>query len=110
MTKEYSEEVKKLIRKYEKEKIMYGKPLDYLLFRNKTTKEEIEKEIIDCENLEFTEKQEKEEEIRYLLYFIYSRKRGRAYVLKFNEKIKIITIYPLGKRTLKRYHKKRFKK
>jgi len=110
MKEDYSEEVKKLIKKYKKEEIEYGKPFGYLLFRNKATKEEIEKEIINCENLEFTEKQKKKEEVRYLLYFVYSRKRGRAYVLKFGKKLRIITIYPLGKRTLRRYRKRRFKK
>ncbi len=103
-------EVKELIKIYQKEDIEYGKPVDYLLFRNKTNKEEIEEEIINCKNLEFVEKQLRKNESRYVLYFMYSRKKGRAYVLKFNNKIRIITIYSLGKKTLKKYRKKRFKK
>lgn len=110
MERDYSEELKNLIKKYKKEDIEYGKPLDYLLFRNKAAKEKIEKEIFECKNLEFTEKQERNREIRYVLYFVYSRKKGRAYILKFNKKIRVITIYPIGKRTLRRYRKKRFKK
>ncbi|MCX6749013.1 MAG: hypothetical protein NT076_05410 [Candidatus Pacearchaeota archaeon] len=103
-------EVKELIKKYQKEDFEYGKPVDYLLFRTNTNKNDIEKEIINCKNLEFVEKQLRKNEIRYVLYFIYSRRKGRAYVLKFNSKIRIITIYPLGKKTLRKYRKKRFKK
>jgi len=110
MAKDYSEEVKTLIIGYKKEDAEYGKPLEYLLSRNKMTKEEIVKEIFECKNLEFTEKQERKGEIRYVLYFVYSRKKGRAYILRFNEKIRIITIYPIGKKTLRRYRKKRFKR
>ena len=110
MKRDFSGEVKSLIQKYDENDIKYGKSLNYLLFRNKITEEEIKKELSLCENLEFAEKQKRENETRYLLYFVYSKKRGRAYALKFNNKIKIITIFPLGRRTLKKYSKKRFKK
>lgn len=103
-------EVKELIKKYKKDDFEYGKPFDYLIFRNKTSKNEIEEEIINHRNLEFVEKQERKNETRYVLYFVYSRKKGRAYVLKFNAKIRVITIYPVGRKTLRKYRKKRFKK
>lgn len=108
MTKDYSEELKWLIEKYKEKGFEWGKPIEYLEFRNGCSKEEMEKEILDYENIEFVEKQ-KEEETRYKLYFVYSSKTGRVYVLKFTEKIRIITVYPIGKHTLKNYNRK-FKK
>lgn len=69
----------------------------------------MEREILDYENVEFVEKQREQEETRYKLYFVYSSKTGRVYVLKFTDKIRIITVYPIGKETLKKY-KRKFKK
>jgi len=106
---DYLEEVKEIIKKYQKEDIQYGKPIEFILSRINTTKNIIEREIFNFENLEFIEKQYRKGEIRYVLYFIYSKKRGRVYVITFNGKLTIITIYPLGKKTLRKYHKKRFK-
>ena len=62
------------------------------------------------EILEFVEKQFREEEARYALYFIYSGARGRVYVLRFTDKIRIVTVYPLGRTTLKNYNRGKFKK
>ena len=45
MTKDYTEEVKELIEKYKKEGFEWGKPVDYLEFRNGCSKEEMIKEI-----------------------------------------------------------------
>ena len=88
--------------------ILYIKSLNFLLPRIKSTKEEVEEEILSCAGLEFAEKQERGNETRYVLFFIYSRRKGRVYVLKFNDKINVITAFPLGKRTLKKYRKRRF--
>ena len=109
MKKDYLEELKLLIKKYKEKGFEWGKPIDYLEFRNGCSKEEMEKEILDFENTEFVEKQKEEGEIRYKLYFVYSSKTGRVYVLRFTEKIRIITVYPLGRQTLKNY-KRKFKK
>lgn len=106
--KDYSEEVKNIIRSLKDQEIEYLKPLDYLLNRVNTTKKEIEKELFDFENLKFVEKQERNDEIRYVLFFVYSRKRGRVYVVTFKDKISLITAFPLGKNTLKKYKRKRF--
>ena len=108
MTKDYSEELKELIEKYKHNGFRFAKPLDFLLERANDTKENIEKELISLKNINFCEKQERKGEIRYLLYFVYSNKRGRVYAITFKDKIIIITIFPIGKTTLKRY-KKRFK-
>ncbi len=107
MVKDYSNEVKILIKRYRKEDIEYGKGLDFLIRRLNTKKEEIDNDILNCNNLSLTEKQLKNGEIRYALFFMYSRRKGRKYVITFREsKLRIITIIPLGKKTLKRYRKK----
>jgi hypothetical protein len=109
MVKNYSDEVKELIENYKGKGFEWGKPIEYLEFRNGCSKEAMEKELLDYENVEFVEKQKEQDETRYKLYFVYSSKTGRVYVLKFTERIRIITVYPLGKITLKNY-KARFKK
>ena len=109
MVKDYAEEVKELIEKYKENGFEWGKPISYLEFRNGCSKEEMEREILDYSNVEFVEKQREREETRYKLYFVYSSKTGRVYVLKFTNKIRVITVYPLGRITLKNY-KGKFKK
>ena len=109
MTKDYLEEVKELIDNYKEKGFEWGKPIDYLEFRNGCSKEDMEKEILDYNNIEFVEKQKEQGETRYKLYFVYSSKTGRVYVIKFTEKIRIITVYPIGKQTLRNY-KRKFKK
>lgn len=107
MEKDYSNEVRDLIQKHKKGDISFGKSLNFLLSRIKLNQEEVEEEIFNCNNLVFTEKQIRNEEIRFALYFVYSRKRGRKYILTFKEnKLKIITAFPLGRKTLKKYKKK----
>ncbi len=110
MTKNYLEELRILIENYKEKGFEYGKPIEYLEFRNSITKGEIEKEILSLENLELVEKQFIEEDIRYALYYVYSKSRGRVYVLRFTDKIRVITIYPLGRTTLKNYKRGKFKK
>ena len=66
-------------------------------------------EVLNFTNIEFVEKQKEQGETRYKLYFVYSSKTGRVYVLKFTKKIRIITVYPIGLHTL-RHYKRRFKK
>ena len=109
MEKDYKEEVKELIEKYKNKGFEWGKPIDYLEFRNGCSHEEMEKELLDYDNVEFVEKQKEQDETRYKLYFVYSSRTGRVYVLKFTEKIRIITVYLLGRTTLKNY-KQNFKK
>ncbi len=101
-------EVKELLSKYSKEDILFGKTEAYVLERIGTTKEEVEKDLLATENLEFVEEQKRSDETRYALFFIYSRRSGRVYVVKLEDKLRIITAYPLGRRTLSKYHKKRF--
>ena len=72
MTKDYIDELKEIIEKYKDKGFEWGKPTEYLEFRNGCSKEEMEKEILDCSNAEYVEKQRVQEESRYKLYFIYS--------------------------------------
>lgn len=104
------EELRKILSKYKKEDIEFGKDLSYLCFRNGCSKEEFIKEIFALTDVEIIEKQERGEE-RFVIYLIYSKSKGRAYVLRFYpQKIRVITIFPLGRRTLSRYFKRKFKK
>ena len=94
MEKDYSKEVKEIIKKYKKEDIVFGKPADSLISRIKSNRQEIESEILSCANLSLTKKQEKDGEIRYKLFFVYSRKKGREYVITFrDDNLRIITIF-----------------
>ena len=109
MTKDYIEELREFIEEYKDKGFEYGKPIEYLEFRNGISKEDIEKEILELKNVKYVEKQIIESDKRYKVYYIYSSRSGRVYVLKFTKKIRIITIYPLGRSTLKNYNRK-FKK
>ena|SRR3989344_1999981 len=106
MAKNYLGELKELIERYKEKGFRYAKPIDFLLERINDTKENIEKELIDFKDLKFYEKQERKGEIRYTLYYVYSNRKGRVYVIAFENKIVIVTIFPIGKKTLKKYKKK----
>ena len=105
MAKDYSKEVRGLIKEHKNKGFRYAKPIEFLLKRVRGTKEEIEKELIE-NNFEFCERQERKGEMRYILYYVYSKKKGRVYVITFEDKIVIITAFPIGKATLKKYKKK----
>lgn len=105
------EEFKKILVKYKRENIEFGKDLNYLCFRNSGSKEEFIDEIFSLENLELINKQERNKEERFALYFIYSKSKGRVYVLRFYlENIRVVTIFPIGKKTLNKYFKRKLKK
>lgn len=105
---DYTGEVKELIKKYKKEDIVFDKTLKYLCERNIADENEFKEEIINCNDIAYTEKQERFQGTRYALFFIYNKKKGRCYVLEFNTQIVVVTIFPLGRRTLRRYKSKRF--
>lgn len=112
--KDCSGAVKEKAKEYSKDTITFTKSriIDWLCKRNNSTVEEMKEELLNPKNLVFTERQEvefkKEKEERFRCYFVYSRNRGRCYVLRFNHQIKVITVFPLGRTTLKRY-RRRFK-
>lgn len=101
-------EFKEKISKYKRENIVFGKIEKYIIERINSNKEEIITDLLLCKDLEFVEIQSRKNETRYALFFIYSKRKGRVYIIKFNDNLRIITAYPLGRRTLLKYNKKRF--
>jgi hypothetical protein len=107
MSRDYSEEARALIGKYRKGGIVFGKDTAFLLRRTKLSEKEIKNEVFSCKDLSFTGKQEKDGEVRYALFFVYGKRKGRKYVVTFRDgNIRIITVFPLGRKTLRRYRKK----
>lgn len=104
--------VKDKTKKYSKAQILFTKTklIDWLCQRNNSTVDMMAGEILLCKDVVFCEKQEVafegEKEERFRCYFVYSHNKGRCYVLRFNNVIKVITAFPLGRTTLKRYRKK----
>ena len=105
---DYYYELKKLIKIYKRGEIDFGKNKQYILERINATQKEIEDELYSLNSLEFIEKQIRKKEVRYALFYVYSKRKGRVYVLTFREKIRIITAYPLGTKTMMKYNRKRF--
>ena len=110
MCKDYSNEVIALIEDFKDRGFEWGKDLKLLCFQSNLSKTEMIQEILNHKNLYFTQKQDHDEEIRYTLYFVYNKSRCRFYVITFRSKIRVITVHVIGRRTLRRYFKKRFKK
>jgi len=65
--KDSSKEVKELINHYKEKGIVFGKEINFIIKRIELSKENIEKEIFTCKNLYFTDKQAKDNEVRYVL-------------------------------------------
>jgi hypothetical protein len=112
--KDYSLFIKQKIKQHKEDSIYFTKSqlITWLCARNKSMVNKMKRELLDSKQLVFTEKQEviyegKKEE-RYKCYFVYSNTRGRCYVIRFNDVIKVITVFPLGRTTLKKY-RRRFK-
>ena len=105
---DYTKEVREFLKKYSDKEVIFGKDENYLLERISATKEEVVEDLFTNKDLIFTEKQDKISEIRYVLFYAYSKKKGRVYAITFLDKIRIITAYPLGRKTLLKYKKKRF--
>ncbi len=111
--KDFSEELKKKVKSYDKDKIVFTKNNPDLIFRRiNRSEEEIKEEILNSAGLVFVNKQEVDfketKETRYACYHIRSNSKGRCYILNFNHQIKVITAIPLGRKTLNKY-RKRFK-
>ncbi|MBS3092259.1 hypothetical protein J4466_02460 [Candidatus Pacearchaeota archaeon] len=102
----YSMEVKEKIKEYKNKGFEFGKSERYLSHRISLSIKEVEDELNECKRLGYTHKKKVDGEIRYTLYFIYNKNHGRAYVLTFRDKIRIITAFPLGRKTLKKYFKR----
>lgn len=99
------EEMLKYLRMYEREDIIFTKKnIEEQLAIRRLAKEEIIGNLLNPKKLIFAEKQEREfkgkKEDRYNCYFIFSKSRAHRYVLSFNDKLKVITAIPLGRKTL----------
>ena len=110
MSKDYSREIIEKIAELKSKGFEFGKSERYLKHRTGINFKEMTEELKACKQLVFTEKRKINGEERYTLYFVYSRSKGRVYALTLRSRIRIITVFPLGRRTLSRYHKQRFKK
>lgn len=106
--KDYAEEFRSLIEGLEEKEIIFGKNERYVLDRIGATKSEVRDDLFSWKDLEFVEKQRRGEETRYVLFFVYSKKRGRVYAVTFRKSLRIITAYPIGRKTLAKYGKRKF--
>jgi hypothetical protein len=85
------------------------KSVEILLARVKTSRDEIVTEITSLRGITSVTRSERlhqgKLEIRYQCYFIYSNARGRCYIVTLNGQLKIITVYPIGRATIRRYRR-----
>jgi hypothetical protein len=100
----------KKLKKYNSKDVFYCKPINYLCFRNNCSEMDFEKDLLSGKNLKVINPHKRNGELRHGLYFIYNRRKGRVYIVKFGNLLKVVTIYPIGTKTLNRYNKRRFKK
>jgi len=110
MSNDYSKSVKSMLIKMKERGIEFGKPIPFMESESGMSEEEIRKGLFNFDELEFTEKQDHDGETRYALYFVHNRRKGHRFVITFREKIRLITVFPLGRHTLAKYYKKKFKK
>lgn len=101
----YKEEVLNYLQKYKINDIIFTKKeVEEQLAIRRLTKEEIIRNLSNPKKLVFAEKQEREfkgkRDVRYNCYFLFSKSRAHRYVLSFNDKLKVITAIPLGRKTL----------
>lgn len=105
--------IKTMLRRYSQKNITFTKKnYKKILEKRNLSETEIKKELLNPNKLVLAEKEtrtfENKKEIRYRCYFIYSNSKGICVIIKLNKKLKIITAFPLGRKTLNRY-RKRFK-
>ena len=105
--KNCSREATKLIKKNIKKGFKFGKSEEYIKYNAWVTYYEAEEELKHFRKLFFTNKEIRSGEVRYTLYFIYSGRRGRAYVITFREnEIRVITAWIMGRSTIRKIKKK----
>jgi len=112
MCKNYSEEALNLIRKYKDNKWEFGKPEEVIShdFSQKLSYEDIKNILSALTEPEFTHREKRDGEFRYTIHTKDSKYRGKTFVITVrNESIRVITAFPMGKRTYKKYNRKKFK-
>ena len=84
--------------------------LDWLTRRNGCSIQDMEDELRSPDNMVFVERQEVEfrgrAEVRFRCYFVYSGNKGRCFIIIFDDGVKVLTAFPLGRTTLRRYRRK----
>ncbi len=110
MGQDYSKEVKVKINEFKEKGFEFGKSEKYLSHRAGISFKEMEAELENCKDLVFADRRDAGGEVRYTLYFVYNKRKGRAYAITFRGKIRVITAFPLGRKTLNKYNRQRFKK
>ena len=111
MPKDVSAFVRKCVQHYSQAQITFLKN-DYqnLFARIRRTETQVKTEILGAINLVFAEQQQVYRngawEIRYCCYPLYSENEGRCYVLRFNSALVVVTMFPLGRKTLAKYRKR----
>ena len=110
---DFLEHIKTKISSFALSDIIFTKKKAMLLWlaeRNSSTLEELKVELKNLQYLVLMERQtaefEGKTEERFRCYFVYSRTKGRCFVIKFNHQLKIVTVFPLGRTTLRKYKRK----
>ncbi len=103
--KNYKQEVLEQLNKYKNRDITFTKKdIEEQLKIRRLTKDEIIENLLNPKKLVFAKKQERDfqgkKDVRYDLYFLFSKSKAHRYILSFNDKLKIITVIPLGRKTL----------
>lgn len=88
--------------------------LDQLYKRVLMKSDKLKFELLQAKHLQYIEKQfttyQGIGEPRFCCYFFYPEGNGKVFVITFNGSIKIITVFPLGKRTVKKQKRRIYKK
>ena len=86
------------------------KQLDFIEKRNHQSLNDIKIELIKAKYLKFVQKelvlQQGILETRFQCYFLYPDGKGKKFVITFNGIIRIITVFPLGRLSMKKVLKK----
>jgi hypothetical protein len=103
-----SREIRRMLsQRHPTDVVIAKRDAERLLRRNGLTLTQAQQEAMTLRDLRFAFKKEhtyeNSTEFRYTCYCIYSNTRGRCFVLRLNGTVKIVTMYPLGRKTIRRY-------
>jgi len=103
--KNYKQEVLEQLKRYKLSDILFTKKgIEEQLKIRRLTKDGIIENLLNPKKLVFADRQERDfqgkKDVRYNCYFLFSKSKAHRYVLSFNDKLKVITSIPLGRKTL----------
>ena len=90
----------------------FGKPEEIIShdFPQKLGYKDLKEILLNLGEVEFTHKEKRNGEYRYTIYLRDFKLGGKAIVITFRHKhIRVITAFPLGRRTFRKYNRKKFK-